>query len=198
MIGVKRNRGQAKFWRFSVSAALWISPPTHPLLSLRELVFGRTARGAPSDPPLDRRTGQGRVDAKPGDYSDAIAKGNSVHLLATESTGAVSLRCLAPADPAAQGPCQAVVRRQRLHLLRPGPRLPSLVLSPPRCSSGRCLRSAATSLLLCPSPICLRPRRGRGCTADSGGDDDAGAPAASRPPLARRCHRGGRICIEQL
>ena len=94
---------EAKFWRFSVSAALWISPPTHPLLSLRELVFGRTARGAPSDPPLDRRTGQSRVDAKPGDYSDAIAKGNSVHLLATESTGAVSLRCLAPADPAAQG-----------------------------------------------------------------------------------------------
>ena len=86
-----RREKEQKFWRFSVSAALWISPPTHPLLSLRELVFGRTARGAPSDPPLDRRTGQGRVDAKPGDYSDAIAKGNSVHLLAnlaTESTGA--------------------------------------------------------------------------------------------------------------
>ena len=39
-------------------------------------------------PTLPRRTGQGRVDAKPGDYSDAVAKGNSVHLLATESTGA--------------------------------------------------------------------------------------------------------------
>ena len=38
----------------------------------------------------------------------------------------------------------------------------------------------------------LRSARARGpdggCTADSGGDDDAGAPAASRPPL------GGRIC----
>ena len=42
-------------------------------------------------PTLDQHTGQGRVDAKPGDYSDAVAKGNSVHLLAnlaTESTGA--------------------------------------------------------------------------------------------------------------
>ena len=44
----------------------------------------------PHDPPLDRRTGVGRVDATAGNYSDALAKGNLVHLLATESTGALS------------------------------------------------------------------------------------------------------------
>ena len=46
--------------------------------------------GLPTDPPLDRRTGVGRVDATAGHYSDALAKGNLVHLLATESTGALS------------------------------------------------------------------------------------------------------------
>ena len=40
-------------------------------------------------------------------------------------------RAPAPADPAAQGPRQAVVRRQRLHLLRPRSCLTSLVLPPP-------------------------------------------------------------------
>ena len=74
-------------------------------------------------PTLDQHTGQGRVDAKPGDYSDAVAK-------ATPSTFSPP-RAPAPADPAAQGPRQAVVRRQRLHLLRPGPCLTSLVLPPP-------------------------------------------------------------------
>ena len=48
------------------------------------------ARGAPTDPPLNRRTGVGRVDAASGDYHDALEKGNLVHLLATESTGALS------------------------------------------------------------------------------------------------------------
>ena len=60
------------------------------LEALRALVFGRVARGAPTDPPLNRRTGVGRVDAASGDYHDALEKGNLVHLLATESTGALS------------------------------------------------------------------------------------------------------------
>ena len=50
--------------------------------------LGKTGR--PTDPPLDRRTGEGRVDATPGHYRDALAKGNIVHQLATESTGALS------------------------------------------------------------------------------------------------------------
>ena len=57
---------------------------------LRAVVFGKQAVGLPTDPPLDRRTGVGRVDATAGHYSDALAKGNLVHLLATESTGALS------------------------------------------------------------------------------------------------------------
>jgi hypothetical protein len=57
---------------------------------LLAVVLGKKARGAPTDPPLDRRTGLGRVDATPGHYRDALAKGNIVHLLATESTGALS------------------------------------------------------------------------------------------------------------
>ena len=62
------------------------------------------ATGRPTDPPLDRRTGEGRVDATPGHYRDALAKRNIVHLLATESTGALSppvillLRTLAKAE----------------------------------------------------------------------------------------------------
>ena len=39
--------------------------------------LGKTGR--PTDPPLDRRTGEGRVDATPGHYRDALAKGNIVH-----------------------------------------------------------------------------------------------------------------------
>ena len=41
--------------------------------------LGKTGR--PTDPPLDRRTGEGRVDATPGHYRDALAKGNIVHHL---------------------------------------------------------------------------------------------------------------------
>ena len=62
--------------------------------------------GQPNDPPLDRRTGQGRVDATPGHYNDALAKGNIVHLLATESTGALSpdvIRLLRELAKTAQG-----------------------------------------------------------------------------------------------
>ena len=47
---------------------------------LRAVVFGKQAMGLPTDPPLDRRTtwrtGVGCVDANPGDYHDAMAKGN--------------------------------------------------------------------------------------------------------------------------
>ena len=38
---------------------------------LRARVLGQKEMGAPSDPPLNRRTGVGRVDPKPGDYADA-------------------------------------------------------------------------------------------------------------------------------
>ena len=72
-------------------------------------VLGLKARGAPTDRPLDRRTGEGRVHARDGDYADALAKGHRVHLLASESTGAVSrgvttlLSCLAKSVLAPDG-----------------------------------------------------------------------------------------------
>ena len=79
------------------------------LENLRSIVYGRKAMGAPSDAPLDRRTGVGRVDAAPGDYRDALEKGNLVHLLASESTGALSpavillLKALAKSTQEVQG-----------------------------------------------------------------------------------------------
>ena len=60
------------------------------LEALAARVLGLQARGAPGERALDRRTGEGRVDARDGDYADALAKGSHVHLLATESTGALS------------------------------------------------------------------------------------------------------------
>ena len=75
-------------------------------MSLSFALFGKKAMGQPNDPPLDRRTGQGRVDATPGHYNDALAKGNIVHLLATESTGALSpdvIRLLRELAKTAQG-----------------------------------------------------------------------------------------------
>ena len=63
--------------------------------------------GAPSDPPLNRRTGVGRVDPKPGDYADAFEKGNIVHLLGSESTGALTpevIRLLHVLDKSAADP----------------------------------------------------------------------------------------------
>ena len=53
-------------------------------------VLGQKQMGAPSDPPLNRRTGVGRVDPRPGDYADAFTKGNIAHLLASETTGALT------------------------------------------------------------------------------------------------------------
>jgi hypothetical protein len=72
-------------------------------------VLGLKARGTPADRPLDRRSGEGRVHARDGDYADALKKGHRVHLLVSESTGALSravttlLSCLAKAVRAPEG-----------------------------------------------------------------------------------------------
>ena len=72
-------------------------------------VLGLKARGAPTDRPLDRATGEGRVHARDGDYADALSKGHRVHLLSSESTGALSrvvttlLSCLAKSTRAPEG-----------------------------------------------------------------------------------------------
>ena len=79
------------------------------LEALSAKVLGLKARGAPADPPLDRRSGEGRVHARDGDYADALKKGHRVHLLVSESTGALSravttlLSCLAKAVRAPEG-----------------------------------------------------------------------------------------------
>ena len=52
-------------------------------------VRGVAARGDPADPPLDRRTGVGRVDAADGDYADGLSKGHLLHLYVAETTGAL-------------------------------------------------------------------------------------------------------------
>jgi len=57
------------------------------LEALTTRVLGHEARGSGS--PLDRHTGAGFISAKDGDYADALAKGHHVHLLVTESTGAM-------------------------------------------------------------------------------------------------------------
>ena len=84
----------------------------------------------------------------------------------------------------ADGQQDAARRAQR----RPAPGgapQPDRLRRPGRSSSRRleCCRKVAPLFYVCPR---LRPRRG--LHRRSGGDDDAGAPAASRPPL------GGRIC----
>ena len=58
--------------------------------ALIKKVFGLAARGAPGEPPLDRRTGVGRVEACDGSYADGLRKGRRVHLLVSETTGALS------------------------------------------------------------------------------------------------------------
>ena len=79
------------------------------LEALTAKVLGLKARGTPADRPLDRRTGEGRVHARDGDYADALKKGHRVHLLVSESTGALSravttlLSCLAKAVRAPEG-----------------------------------------------------------------------------------------------
>ena len=59
--------------------------------SLRAKVLGLAARGDPTGPQLNRRTGEGYVAAHAGDYADAIKKGSHVKLLLVETTGAFSL-----------------------------------------------------------------------------------------------------------
>jgi hypothetical protein len=56
----------------------------------RARVLGLAARGDPDGPALDRRTGAGRVDARDGDYADALRKGSRVALLVCEPSGAAS------------------------------------------------------------------------------------------------------------
>ena len=56
--------------------------------SLIKKTFGLRQRG--SGGPLDRNTGIGRVDACRGHYTDALQKGHKVHLLVTETTGALT------------------------------------------------------------------------------------------------------------
>ena len=56
--------------------------------SLIKKTFGLSQRG--SGGPLDRNTGIGRVDACRGHYTDALQKNHKVHLLVTETTGALT------------------------------------------------------------------------------------------------------------
>ena len=97
---------------------------------LQAKVLGQKEMGAPSDPPLNRRTGVGRVDPKPGDYTDAFEKGNIVHLLGSENTGALApgvihlLHVLAKSAAGPQG--------HEFHPVRPRPRIaPVLLPAPP-------------------------------------------------------------------
>ena len=54
-------------------------------------VLGVAERGTPSDGPMDRTTGVGWVRATTDhDYADALARGNPVTLLVSETTGALS------------------------------------------------------------------------------------------------------------
>ena len=74
---------------------------------LRTKVYGLDVRGSPDQPALNRETGVGRVDAKPGDYSDALGKGSLVHLMSIESTGAMSpdlVKTLKALDKLARSP----------------------------------------------------------------------------------------------
>jgi len=58
------------------------------------VVLGKKARGTPTDPPLDRRTGLGRVDATPGHYRDALAKGPATSCTCSPPSPPVPSRAL--------------------------------------------------------------------------------------------------------
>ena len=60
------------------------------LESITRLTRGLIARGTPTDPPLDRITGKGRVAATDGHYADAINRKNPLVLFLIETTGALS------------------------------------------------------------------------------------------------------------
>ena len=65
------------------------------LEDITRITRGLTARGTPTDPPLDRVTGVGRVAAFHGHYADAIVKKNPLVLFLVETTGALSLEARA-------------------------------------------------------------------------------------------------------
>ena len=52
-------------------------------------MFGLKERGANTNRPFNRATGEGYVAACNGSYADALAKKNNVILIGTESTGAL-------------------------------------------------------------------------------------------------------------
>ena len=47
-------------------------------------IFGREERGAAGERRFNHLTGKGRVDPKPGDYSDALKKKHLVYLMHTD------------------------------------------------------------------------------------------------------------------
>ena len=98
----------------------------------RTLVLGTAAMGAPTDRPLDRTTGVGRVAEADGQYADALRRGLSVILLLIESTGAFSSDLPCPPPPR---PCDVCVRhlRRRHHCLRRIARIASGFRLPPCC-----------------------------------------------------------------
>lgn len=51
---------------------------------------GREERSAAGEQRFNHLTGKGRVEPKPGDYSDALKKKHLVYLMHTETTGALS------------------------------------------------------------------------------------------------------------
>ena len=58
------------------------------------MVFGTKQRGQPTDPPFDHATGYGYVKARDGHYADAIAKGNQVVPLISETLGGINRTAL--------------------------------------------------------------------------------------------------------
>jgi hypothetical protein len=53
-------------------------------------VLGLRAVGSASDEPFNRRSGAGRIHVHHGEYADALRRGHSTLLLATESSGAMN------------------------------------------------------------------------------------------------------------
>ena len=53
-------------------------------------ILGTKQRGQPDQPPLDHTTGYGHVAAHTGHYADALAKGNQVVPVITETLGGIA------------------------------------------------------------------------------------------------------------
>ena len=71
------------------SAARTIPHPRLPTCSRSSRPHRHPAQARPYDEPFDHATGKGRVAAHKGHYADGLAKGKTVVLLLTETTGAV-------------------------------------------------------------------------------------------------------------